>query len=134
MALLAPFFRAGAARGALRRRPDRFRGSVLRRPCASSRLCMETRDLLLLIGFLRAGKMFPLAVPQPDLPAQRSLRIVLDVIAEQERQLFGGPVPLPPGSQAAPPSSAEPPSTPEQQELRRRTALTSWSGDFLLLT
>jgi hypothetical protein len=35
---------------------------------------MDTRDLLLLIGFLRAGKMFPAAVPQRELPAARSLR------------------------------------------------------------
>src|SRR6185369_11084340 len=50
---------------------------------------METRDLLLLIGFLRSGKMFPAAVPLKDLPVHRSLKILMDGIAEQERALFG---------------------------------------------
>ena len=41
---------------------------------------MDTRDLLLLIGFLRSGRMFPAAVPVRALPAQRS---------PQEQRRFG---------------------------------------------
>lgn len=100
---------------------------------------MDTRDLLLLIGFLRGGKMFPLAVPQRELPAARSLRHVLDAIAEQERQLFGGPLSsgAGPRSVASPTSVTEPApvsSGPDHAELRRRTAMTAWSGDFLAPT
>jgi tetratricopeptide (TPR) repeat protein len=72
---------------------------------------MGTRDLLLLIGFLRSGKMFPTAVPFKNLPAQRSLKIVHDGMAEQERAIFGKP------------------SRPiDRDDIKRRSALTSWSG------
>lgn len=81
---------------------------------------METRDLLLLIGFLRGGKMFPVAVAQRGLPAQRSLRLLYAFIAEEEHRLFGPP---------ATPAIVDPPT--ERDELRARTALTAWSGDFL---
>lgn len=73
--------------------------------------------------------MFPAAVPLRDLPAQRSLRILMDGIAEQERALFGGAAPAPaataPGS--SPPSSG----SAVDDDLRARAAVTSWSGDFL---
>ena len=49
---------------------------------------MGTRDLLLLIGFLRSGKMYPVALPLKALPIQRSLKIVEEALAEQERALF----------------------------------------------
>ncbi len=39
---------------------------------------MGTRDLLLLIGFLRSGKMFPTALSFKALSVQRSLKLVLD--------------------------------------------------------
>lgn len=95
---------------------------------------MDTRDLLLLIGFLRGGKMFPAAVPQRALPAARSLRILLAFVAEEERRLFGdaaGRASLP-----GPPSSGDPASGPpstdrDRDELRARAALTAWSGDYL---
>jgi hypothetical protein len=91
---------------------------------------METRDLLLLIGFLRGGKMFPAAVVQRALPAERSLRILFAFIAEEERRLFGD-VPSS-GGIPSPPSSADPASGPHSGDpLRARTALTAWSGDFL---
>ncbi len=99
---------------------------------------METRDLLLLIGFLRGGKMFPVALHRSDPPAQRSLRVLLDAIAEQEHALFGTPVP--PLGPPRPHSSHPPdPSTPgpvssQHEELRRRSAVTAWSGDFLAWT
>jgi hypothetical protein len=93
---------------------------------------METRDLLLLIGFLRSGRMFPTAVPLKALPAQRSIRILIDGIAEQERALFGAAdtavAPAPSGPSSAPPSSG---SGGEGDDLRARAAVTSWSGDFL---
>jgi Flp pilus assembly protein TadD len=94
---------------------------------------MDTRDLLLLIGFLRGGRMFPVAVPQPGLPAQRSLRILFAFIAEEERRLFG--------AEAGRASFPSPPTNPdlaplsgERDELRARTALTAWSGDYLAPT
>jgi len=94
---------------------------------------METRDLLLLIGFLRGGRMFPVAAPQHGLPAARSLRILFAFIAEEERRLFGADagrasLPSPPTNpDLAPPSG-------ERDELRARTALTAWSGDYLTPT
>src|SRR5690242_13826592 len=75
---------------------------------------MPTRDLLLLIGFLRSGKMFPAAVPFKGLPEQRSLKIVHDAMAEQERALFG-----------------RPPGLVDPEEFRKRAAITSWSGAVL---
>jgi tetratricopeptide (TPR) repeat protein len=81
---------------------------------------METRDLLLLIGFLRAGKMFPVAVAQRGLPAPRSLRLLFAFIAEEEHRLFGPP---------AVAGMVDPPT--ERDELRARAALTAWSGDYL---
>jgi tetratricopeptide (TPR) repeat protein len=81
---------------------------------------METRDLLLLIGFLRGGKMFPVAVPQRGLPASRSLRLLFAFIAEEEHRLFGPPA----ASGIADPQT-------DRDELRARTALTAWSGDYL---
>ncbi|APR80543.1 Hypothetical protein A7982_05890 [Minicystis rosea] len=91
---------------------------------------METRDLLLLIGFLRGGRMFPAAVPVRALPAPRSLRLLFAYIAEEEKRLFGA---------AAGPSAIASAPTGEQaagevDELRARTALTAWSGDFLAPT
>jgi tetratricopeptide (TPR) repeat protein len=79
---------------------------------------METRDLLLVTGFLRGGRMFPVAIPLPGLPAQRSLRRMLDTLAESERALAGMGVEGP--ATAAP-----------ALDLRERSALTAWSGDFL---
>ena len=96
---------------------------------------METRDLLLLIGFLRGGKMFPAAVVQRALPATRSLRILFAFIAEEERRLFGDAESH--ASIPGPPSSGDPASGPvssDRDELRARAALTSWSGDFLAPT
>ena len=75
---------------------------------------MGTRDLLLLIGFLRSGKMFPTALPLKKLPVQRSLKLVYDLLEEQERALFG-----PPRGQV------------ELESVRRRAAITSWSGEVL---
>ena len=75
---------------------------------------MGTRNLLLLIGFLRSGKMYPTALSLKTLGIQRSLKIVLDGMAEQERALFGKPA-LP----------------GDRDDLRRRAALTTWSGEVL---
>jgi tetratricopeptide (TPR) repeat protein len=75
---------------------------------------MGTRDLLLLIGFLRSGKMFPTALSFKALSVQRSLKLVLDGMAQQERALFGGPV-----------------RAGDGDDLRRRAALTAWSGEAL---
>jgi hypothetical protein len=75
---------------------------------------MGTRDLLLLIGFLRSGKMYPTALSLKKLGVQRSLKVLLDGMAEQERAMFGKP--QLPG---------------DRDDLRRRAALTTWSGDVL---
>jgi hypothetical protein len=75
---------------------------------------MGTRDLLLLIGFLRNGKMFPTALSMKQLGVPRSLKIVLDGMAEQERALFG-----------------KPDRPGDRDDLRRRAALTTWSGETL---
>ena len=93
---------------------------------------METRDILLLIGFLRGGRMFPTAVPLRALPAQRSLRLLFAFIAEEERRLFGDAAG--PSGIAAPPSAEVGPLSGERDELRVRAALTAWSGDFLAPT
>lgn len=77
---------------------------------------MGTRDLLLLIGFLRSGKMFPTALPFNKLPVQRSLQLVYTIMEEQERALFGKP---------------KRPVDPD--DVRRRAAVTSWSGDILVV-
>ncbi len=99
---------------------------------------METRDLLLLMGFLRGGKMFPVALPQRDVPVARSLRVLYEVIAAEERALFPGvdggpsaPAELAPSSASAA-LDAAPQSS--HDDLRRRSALTAWSGDFLAWT
>lgn len=56
--------------------------------------------------------MYPQAVPLLGLPAHRSLRVVEEAMGEGERSLFGNP------------------SGPrDANDLRRRTAVTSWSGD-----
>jgi tetratricopeptide (TPR) repeat protein len=72
------------------------------------------RDLLVLMGFLRAGKMYPAAVPVRGLPTERSLKAVFDAAADQERLLF-----------------AAPSVRRGQDELRQRGSLTSWSGEPL---
>jgi tetratricopeptide (TPR) repeat protein len=77
---------------------------------------MATRDLLLLIGFLRSGQMFPVAVPFGKLAPSRSLKVVHDTMAEQERSLFGPP-----------------PRPTDRDDIKRRSALTSWSGEVLSL-
>ena len=79
---------------------------------------MGTRDLLLLIGFLRSGKMFPAAVPFKNLPPQRSLKLVHEGMAEQERALFGKP-------------SRQ--SGLDRDDLKRRSAIASWTGSVLPL-
>lgn len=73
------------------------------------------RDLLVLMGFLRAGKMYPAAVPVRGLPTERSLKAVFDAAAEQERLLF----------------EAAPLSLSRNADIRQRGALTSWSGEAL---
>lgn len=76
---------------------------------------MATRDLLLFIGFLRSGKMFPAGVPLAELPTHRSLKTALDAMAEQEQAIFGKT------------------SRPTEDDLRRRSAVASWAGDLLPL-
>ncbi|MFT3764846.1 MAG: hypothetical protein QM820_04915 [Minicystis sp.] len=93
---------------------------------------METRDLLLLIGFLRGGRMFPAAVPLRALPVQRSLRLLYAYIAEEERRLFGAAAG--PSAITTPPEGEHGPMSGELDELRARAALTAWSGDFLAPT
>src|SRR5262245_22810872 len=73
------------------------------------------RDLLVLMGFLRAGQMYPAAVPIRGAPAERSLKALFDAAADQERQLFR-------------PAGA---ARTSSEELRKRGALTSWSGETL---
>lgn len=77
---------------------------------------MATRDLLLLIGFLRSGKMYPTAVPYKNLATHRSLKMVHEAMSEQERAMFGKQ------SRGA-----------DKDELKRRSALASWSGEQLPL-
>ncbi|MEZ4309518.1 MAG: hypothetical protein R3F14_15890, partial [Polyangiaceae bacterium] len=76
------------------------------------------RDLLVLMGFLRAGKMYPAATPVRGVPTERSLKIVYEAVLDHERQLF----------QRAPGSR---PATDRYHvdELRHRATLTSWSGE-----
>ena len=73
------------------------------------------RDILVLMGFLRAGKMYPAAVPIRGVPTERSLKVVYEAAAEQERTLF------------QPLSSMR----THADELKQRTALTAWSGETL---
>jgi len=72
------------------------------------------RDLLLIIGFLRSGKMYPAVAPLRELPGARSLRIVREAVAEQELALFG-----------------KPDRQVDEDDMKRRAALTSWGGDEL---
>ncbi len=60
--------------------------------------------------------MYPTAVPFKSLPAQRSLKIVHEGMAEQEAALFGKP---------------SRPTDPD--DLRRRAAIASWTGGALAL-
>ena len=69
------------------------------------------------MGFLRAGKMYPAAVPIHGASTERSLKVVFDAAAEQERFLF------------SPPSLSR--SQTHSDELRQRGSLTSWSGEPL---
>ncbi|MFO0760664.1 MAG: hypothetical protein U0359_29570 [Byssovorax sp.] len=75
---------------------------------------MGTRDILLLIGFLRGGKMVPAVHAMKGAIAQRSLRMIHDALEERERSLFTAP--RLPG---------------DEDDLKRRAALTAWSGDPL---
>src|SRR6185295_17722205 len=68
----------------------------------------------LLIGFFRGGSLYPTAVRYRDLPGRRSLKVVHDAIAEQERALFGKP---------SKPS--------DRDDMKRRTAIAAWSGELL---
>jgi Flp pilus assembly protein TadD len=77
---------------------------------------METRDLLLVIGFLRSGRMVPVALPLHGLDANRSLRSVQEAMAEQEQALYG-----------------DPDATIDLERMRHRCALTSWSGANLTI-
>jgi tetratricopeptide (TPR) repeat protein len=90
---------------------------------------METRDLLLLIGFLRGGRMFPAAVEQHALPSARSLRLLFAFIGEEERRLFGAQAG--PSAMLSHPTGDHGPVSGDRDELRTRSALTSWSGDYL---
>jgi hypothetical protein len=107
---------------------NRFRSA---RPLCklSAGVGMETRDLLLLIGFLRGGTMFPVAVQELHLPADRPVRVLLGTLADQERAIFGGP-PLP---VAPPPPSDEPASSAlgDLDGIRRRAALLDDAGGRL---
>lgn len=67
------------------------------------------------MGFLRAGKMYPAAVPIRGVPTERSLKVVYEAAAEQERTLF------------QPLSSMR----THADDLKQRAALTSWSGEAL---
>ena len=78
---------------------------------------MGTRDLLLLIGFLRSGRMYPSAVALKTLPESRSLKIVHEGMADQERALFGKP------NRAV-----------DRDDIKRRSAMTSWSGELLAVS
>jgi tetratricopeptide (TPR) repeat protein len=78
---------------------------------------METRDLLLLIGYLRSGNLFPVADLQREVPVQRTLHLMWDVIADRERTLFD--------------EAATPPPPSNEDDIRRRSAFTAWSGDVL---
>lgn len=75
---------------------------------------MRTRSLLLLIGYLRGGQMFPTAVPIKGAPTARTLSFVLEELAAQERALFG--------------STSSPVDRPDVEGLPDRAAITSWSG------
>jgi hypothetical protein len=77
------------------------------------------RDLLVLMGFLRAGKMYPAAVPIRGVPTERSLKVAYEAALEHERSVF----------QRAPLSRAT--QDKLHDELRQRSALTSWSGETL---
>jgi len=83
---------------------------------------MASRDLLLVIGLLRGGKMVPLIVPLAGLDASRSLRIAHEVMAEQEQILSTG------GGAAININK-----TFNLEDIRRRSALTSWSGQELTM-
>jgi tetratricopeptide (TPR) repeat protein len=96
---------------------------------------METRDLLVLMGFLRGGRMFPVAVPAPRLPAKRSLRILYETIAAEERGLRG-PLRALAAADAEPglgPSDLEAPESryADTADVRSRSAVTDWSGELL---
>lgn len=77
------------------------------------------RDLLVLMGFLRAGKMYPAAVPIHGVPTERSLKVAYDAALEHERGVFQRPVP----SRSS--------HDRQHDDLRHRSALTSWSGETL---
>jgi tetratricopeptide (TPR) repeat protein len=107
---------------------------------------METRDLLVLIGFLRGGRMFPCALQERGLPAARSLRILIDAIVREEQALVSGGLEAGraaagggPGRRrssasipAIDPGSIDPASS--KRDIRERAALTAWSGDFIAWT
>jgi tetratricopeptide (TPR) repeat protein len=75
---------------------------------------MATRDLLLLIGVLRSGKMFPVAVPWRGLQPTTPLDAIQETMAEQERAIF------PDASRAS-----------ARADLGKRSAITGWSGVLL---
>jgi tetratricopeptide (TPR) repeat protein len=95
---------------------------------------METRDLLLLIGFLRGGKMYPFAVSSARLPAKRSLRVLYDAIADQEQVLTGGRPSGVSSTRDLDATELEGPLSARDDALRARSAVTDWSGDLLVWT
>lgn len=77
------------------------------------------RDLLVLMGFLRAGKMYPAAVPVRGVPTERSLKVAYEAALDHDRVVF----------QRAPLSRSN--HDKQLDELRHRASLTSWSGEVL---
>src|SRR5262245_35862679 len=77
------------------------------------------RDLLVLMGFLRAGKMYPAAAPIRGVPTERSLKVAYEAALEHERSVFSR-VPL-----------SRTVQDKQHDELRQRSSLTSWSGEAL---
>lgn len=77
------------------------------------------RDLLVLMGFLRAGKMYPAAVPIHGVPTERSLKVAYDAALDHERVVL----------QRAPLSRSA--HDKHHDDLRQRSSLTSWSGEVL---
>lgn len=78
------------------------------------------RDILVLMGFLRAGKMYPAAVPVRSIPAERSLKAAYDAVLDHERIVLHRA-----------PMSRSTTQDRQHEELRQRSHLTSWSGDTL---
>ena len=83
------------------------------------------RTLLLLVGFVRGGRIHPAALPLHRVPGDVSLALVLQALVGQERRRFGG--------EGAPSINGETPSSPPLSPAEAELDLAAAAARVVLL-